>query len=221
MRVGYIVATHVAYQKSRAVLLASMAACGIEKERIAIASNGEDEHACRTEDGIVFCRQPGRFPCQFAPVVRYKLGAVMGITHWFYLNCVSRCGPWFRQLVEAGFRPEVDATLASGYWLGSAERDRANIDLAMYRDDFLMRIADFILSIKDMTYPDDMEGAVFQQAATKAEYPQIGDETLGPPSGRDIYGEGVLRQTRYFPGVDLYRYVKNWGQFNGHQPPGV
>jgi hypothetical protein len=90
----------------------------------------------------------------------------------------------------------------------------------MYRHDFLTRSRSFIESFSDVV-ATDAEGRIFQRAVTKAHYPVIGNYQVGPWRGEDVYGAGLKRQARYFPGLDLFRYVKWWGQPNPNRGAAV
>jgi len=131
MSVGYLIGSHVAYNHTcLPVLFNSMH--DIDSNRIVVVTNGSSvEHDFVQMGTRMIFRKP-EASSHFIPVVEMDLGASMGITHWFYLNCTSRCGPRFKELVEGGFNPDADCTLAGAILpLGSRGNDgRAMNDLA-------------------------------------------------------------------------------------------
>ena len=214
MSVGYLVGSHVIYSKPLAILLESMVELNkIEPSKIAVVVNGSWKEHSFTECGIRYFYRQREFVSHFAPLVNFELGESMGCSHWFYLNCTSRCGPRFRELVESGFRLDADATLAGSLLpiTSSGGTDgRAINDLAMYRYDYLARDRD---KINDMYHMGNnhaiWEGILYAHAPKQAHYPRI-DHIVSGPS--DVYGAGTPRITEYYPGIDWYRYKKNWGQ---------
>lgn len=214
MAVGYLVGSHVIYSKPLAILLESMIALNkIEPSKIAVVVNGSwTEHAFM-ENGVRFYYRQREFVSHFAPLVNFELGEVMDCSHWFYLNCTSRCGPRFKELVESGFNSDADATLAGSRLpiTSSGGTDgRAINDIAMYRYDYLMQGRD---KINDMYHMGNhhaiWEGILYAHAPRQAHYPMIDYQSTGPTN---IYGAGTPRITEYYPGIDWYRFKKNWGQ---------
>lgn len=212
MRIGYLVGSHVL--QNHAIippLLQSMGLCGIEPDRIVVVVNGsslEHEMTCR---GVRFIFQQPESAAHCEAVRRFD-----EFSHWFFVNGTSVCGLKFRELVESGFDPEADCTHA-GNLLALGKRGthgRVINDLAMYRHDYLLSQADLI---EEMTSTagtqhsiDEMEGALYAVAPRKAAYPVTGHQVIG--EARDVYHSGTQRITEYYPGIDWYRYKKNWGQ---------
>lgn len=217
--IGYLVGSHVVYQhECIPTLLDSMAVNGIDRNRIVITVNGSNEEHQFIQRGILFVFRKPELGSHFIPVVDQDLGPKMGVTHWFYLNCTSRCGPRFKELVEKGFDPEADATLAGPYIPvnNRGTGGRAINDLCMYRHDYLMSQKAEIMSQNDMTVLQSIceyEGLLYALAPKQAQYPNIDYKTEWPP--KDIYGTGTGRITEYFAAIDWYRYKKNWGHLTG------
>lgn len=186
---------------------------GIEPARIAVVVNGSWKEHWFIDNGIRFYFRQREFVSHFAPLVNFELGEEMKCSHWFYLNCTSRCGPQFKELVEVGFNSEADATLAGSripITSSGGTDGRAINDLAMYRYDYLMRDRDKINHMDNMGSNHEIwEGILYAHAPKQAHYPRI-DHSISGPS--DVYGAGTQRITEYYPGIDWYRYKKNWGQ---------
>lgn len=216
--VGYLVGSHVVYQhECLPTLLDSMKANGIDLSKVVVTVNGSNQEHEFTQRGIMFVFQKPELASHFIPVVKLDLGRKCGITHWFYLNCTGRCGPRFKELVEAGFDPEADATIA-GPWIpvnGRGTGGRAINDLCMYRHDYLMSQKVEIMSQYNMTVLQSIceyEGLLYALAPKQASYPNNSYHTDVPAV--DVYGTGTPRITEHFPAVDWHRYKKNWGQLD-------
>lgn len=214
--IGFIVGSHVVYQhECLPTLLDSMKVNGIDPSRIVITVNGSSQEHQFTQRGILFVFQKPELASHFIPVVDQDLGYKKDITHWFYLNCTGFCGPRFKELVEKGFDPEADVTLA-GPWIpvnGRGKGGRAINDLCMYSHSYLISQKAEIMSQSDMTVLQSIceyEGLLYALAPKQASYPNNGYYTDYPPS--DIYGTGTPRITEHFPAIDWHRYKKNWGQ---------
>lgn len=226
-RIGYVVGSHVIYNhKALTILLESLIGLNqVDPACVVVAVNGaRREHRFR-ESGVHFYFGTKEIGCHLAPLVNYQLGRELGIDYWFYLNCTSRCGPRFKDLVESGYDPEADATVA-GLLLSLSSTGgvdgRAVNDLAMYRYDYLMANRDKINSMETMSIPQaiEFEGTLYAHAPRQAHYPNL-SYTISPEA-EDIYGTGTLRRTEYFPAIDWFRFKKNWGQMPpGYDPAGM
>lgn len=216
MTVGYLIGSHVCYQsKALPMLLASLRTdqmAGIEPERIVVAVNGAGKPHVQTVDGVRMRYQVGEMACPLAALLNENFGC----DYWFFLNVTSRAGPRFRELVEAGYDPEADATLA-GALLNNGpsggKHGRAINDMCMYRLAYLQSVRDKIESVKDAPiseHIDDLEGWFYAHAPKQAQYPDLGYELNQVKS--DVYGTGTMRATEYFPAVDLIRWKRNFGQ---------
>lgn len=213
--IGYIITSYVPHHQGIvAMLLPSMLACGIKPEQIVFAVNGSAEPHSFVEHGIHYVFQTGNFYSRhFKPAIELTKG--MGVTHWFAVNGTSKCGPRFRELVEGGFDPEADATVAGGLLPmvgGPGSGGRAINDLAMYRSDYLASKAQWLTDMEKATWRDLIffcEGALYAMAPKQAQYPKIGWIGTGIS---DVYGRGTPRLTEYYDGIDWYRYKRNWGQ---------
>lgn len=211
--IGYLVSSHVL--QNHAIippLLSSMAACGIEPERIVVVVNGSGQPHDTRIAGVRFIFQQPEFASHFEPVLTYDLP----FTHLFYINGTSRCGPRFKFLVERGFDPEADATIAGALLpLGNfGTEGRAINDLCMYRTDYLRGEAGLIAEMSraggSTRYAiREMEGVLYAVAGKKAQYPTLGHTDSGP---NDVYGTGTPRITEFYEGIDWYRFKKNHGQ---------
>lgn len=223
MKVGYIITSHVAYQHAAIPrLLASMHDCGIAGHTIVVVVNGSSVRRSFRTNGVLFLFEQPEAQAHLIPFVRDDIPAVTGLSHWFYFNGTSVCGPRFRQLVEAGYDPAADATLA-GELLHLGKRGtegRAINDLAMYRADYLMSQAAVIMEMQNIVTFESVcewEGLVYALAPRKAHYPNFGRQIIAQPY--DVYGTGIERITEYYPAVDWYRYKRNWGQMGQTTPP--
>lgn len=218
-QVGFLIGSHVVYQhECLPTLLDSMRVNGIDLSRVVVCVNGSGIEHEFVQRGTTFIFRKPEESSHFAPVVDLDLGARLGITHWFYLNCTGRCGPRFKELVEAGYNPEADCTVAGPIVAVSSRGNggRAINDLCMYRHDYLMSQKDTILGMTEMSTPHahaEIEGVLYALAPKQAEYPNVSYHTDTPPM--DIYGTGTPRITEHFPAVDWHRYKKNWGQLHG------
>ncbi len=214
MTVGYLIGSHVSYAPALVMLLDSMDAIGIDRGHILIVVNGSGKEP-PVDDGRHWRYSSEEKLTPFATFVNDGTVSSLGIEYWFFLNCTTRCGPRFKELVESGFDPLADATVAGGLLpLGSrgGTDGRAINDLAMYRYSYLINGKAKINGI----YIDDLswEGVFYAHAPKQAHYPVIGNEVTGPT---DVYGTGTMRITEYYPGIDLYRFKKNWGNLRvGH-----
>lgn len=218
IQIGYLVGSHVVYNHGALPeLLSSMYRVGIDAKKIVVIVNGSSQPHEMNYWGSLFIFRKQEWPPHFAPIVDLDLGTRMGVTHWFYLNCTSRCGPKFKELVEVGFNPDMDAT-AAGPLIPVNTRGsggRAINDLCMYRHDYLMSQKEEIHREESATSISqlivDCEGLLYALAPKQAQYPNHNSyNTLYPPT--DIYGTGVPRITEYFGAIDWYRFKKNWGQ---------
>lgn len=216
-RLGYLINSHVMYQHAAIpTLLESMALCGIRNEDIMVNVNGSGRSRCIMTQGVMFCFVQGEMASAFTALVNEEIGEKLGIQHWMLLNCTSKCGPRFKELAEAGFNPDADATLAGALLpIGPSggKHGRAINDLAVYRYDYLLTIKEKINSVVDATMLDvilDLEGWYFAHAPNQAFYPQLGYQLDTTP--RDVYGSGSQRAVEYYPGLDLYRFKRNYGQ---------
>lgn len=216
MKVGYLVGSYVPHHQGIvAKLVPSMLACGIEPDQILFTVNGSGGAHRFVEHGIHYAFQTGGdFKSHFLPAV--DLTAAMRVTHWFYINGTSLCGTKFRHLVESGFDPEADCTVAGGVLPmvgGPGSGGRAINDLGMYRADYLAKKAAWLEGVETATWEQliyHWEGGLYAVAEKKASYPVTGWYMSEGPT--DIYGRGTLRITEYYTGVDWYRYKRNYGQ---------
>ena len=209
--IGYLISSHVAQNHVIIPpLLRDLGAQGIAPEQILVVVNGATTPHHLTVAGVRFVFQQLDFASHFAPVLDYKR-----FSHWFFINGTSRCGPRFRELVEAGYDPEADVTRAGGLLiLGKRGRTgRVINDLCMYRHDYLCRRRDIIREATETNQTqyaiEEVEGVLFALAERQASYPITSHTVDGP---NDVYGTGTPRITEYYPGIDWYRYKKNWGQ---------
>jgi hypothetical protein len=209
--IGYLISSHVAQNHVIIPpLLSDLTEQGIAPERILVVVNGATTPHCLTVRGVRFVFQQPDFASHFEPATEQE-----GFSHWFFINGTSRCGPRFRELVESGFDPEADCTRAGGLLiLGKRGRTGRLInDLGMYRHDYLCRRLDIIREATETNHTqhgiEEVEGVLFALAERQAEYP-ITHHTVDGPS--DVYGTGTPRITEHYPGINWYRYKKNWGQ---------
>lgn len=210
--VGYFISSHVA--QNHAIippLLQSMEECGIAAERIVVVVNGSGQPHDYRIRGVRFLFQQPEFAYHLLPVLTEDFG----FSHIFFLNGTSRCGPRFRELVETGFDPAADCTLAGDLiGLGSVGRHgRAINDLCMYRTGYLLEEKARLEEISEAGGASrkgivEMEGVLYAVAPRQAQYPTLGHQVTGPT---DVYGTGTPRITEYYPGIDWYRFKKNWG----------
>lgn len=224
--IGYIITSHVAYQHAAVpMLLQGMFEQGIGGERVVVVVNGSAVQRQFRTRGVLYLFEQPEAQAHLIPFVRDNIpGQFPGLTHWFFFNCTSQCGPRFRELVEGGYDPEADATLAGSLLhLGKRGTEgRAINDLATYRADYLMQ-PETVAVINEMrhftTFESvcEWEGLVYALAPKKAHYPNVGRQILGEP--QDVYGTGTPRVTEYYPAVDWYRYKRNWGQMGQATPP--
>lgn len=214
MKVGYWISSHVLqHHVASPILVQSLLACGIDPNVIVFCVNGAVTSNAMTCHRV---RHLFRSPDDWQHL--YYLasegwGKKLGVTHWFFLNGTSRCGPEFKRLVETGFDPECDAVSAAGLipLHGKGHGGRAMNDLAMYRNDYLTGIISDLLKMRcagTQAIFDD-EGLAYALAPKQGFYPIVERKVSGPS---DIYGTGTPRITEYFTGIDWYRYKKNWGQ---------
>lgn len=213
--VGYCIGSHVAQNHiATPILVDSMMQCLISPSRIVVVVNGSyapHDMVCR---GVRYLFRQQEDIHHLHYVVSENLGGKLGITHWFYLNCTSRCGLKFKELVESGFNPEDDAVCATNYILairGKGSDGRPINDLAMYRDDFLLSIGGELSEMRCSGEHAifDHEGLAWALAKKKSKYPNLSYLSTGPT---DVYGTGTMRKTEYHGAIDWYRYKKNWGQ---------
>lgn len=212
-KVGYLIGSHVGYERAMFMLLESMTRLnGIDRRNIVVSVNGASETYSLTgvDPGPHVYYRTGSTQSHFATLVNSKEGQSLNIDYWFFLNCTSKCGPNFKMLVESGFDPDADATIA-GALLSLGRRGgvhgRAINDMAMYRYSYLIKdIAK--INLLDTSNLDD-EGILYAHAPKQAQYPRLGMEIWGQ---RDVYNTGTIRSEEYYPGIDLHRYKKNWGQ---------
>lgn len=213
MKIGYLISSQV-FQNHAIIppLLESLWQAGVQPEQVLVSVVGSEQPYRYTQRGVRFFFAPGNFTSHFLATLEEPE------THWFFINGTSRAGPKFKELVEGGFNPDVDVTLAGGTLVPGkiSPFGRAINDLAMYRADFLRSKTDYLKTVQFATLDEliqDHEGALFAMSQRQAVYPRIGWETSPP---QDIYGTGTPRITEYYPGIDWYRYKKNWGQI---KPP--
>lgn len=223
---GYLIGSHVVYQhRALPRLLESMLAVGIDPAAIVVNVNGSTRRHAVRMDGVWFQFVTGDEESHLRILVDSRCDYIQktGIRHWLFLNCTSRCGPRFKELAEAGFDPDADATLAGAALpLGETGGNwgRAINDLAVYSADYLYSIPEATWNLWDTSEPGfritDLEGYCFAHAPRQAAYPVLG-YTLDRRRREDVYGTGVLRATEYYPGLDWYRYKKNFGQLGAGQ----
>lgn len=218
MKIGYIIGSHVVYNHiALPILMDSMFSYGIDRSAVVVNTNGstrEHDHV-HGKTRYIFSKEDAA--SHLTPIVSKDLGTEMGITHWFYLDCTARCGPRFKELVESGFDPEADCTLAAVLipLASRGSEGRAMNNMCMYSHAYLMAQKDEIMSQRDITSCPNavhLEGELFAIAPKKARYPNLG-YTVKEAS--DIYDSGTPRITEYHHAVDLFRFKKNWGQFVG------
>lgn len=220
-KLGYLIGSHVAYiHKSLPRLLTSMFSLGIPGESIVVNVNGsKNDHAIRS-DGVHLFLTTGERSYPAKVIVDYRMHEKLNIHYWLQLNCTSECGPQFRELSEAGFSLNADATLAGAALnLGSSggKWGRAINDLAVYKADYLVgkRQEMEMWDTEDTDlHISDLEGYMFAHAPTQAAYPNHG-YTLDRNKLVDVYNTGVKRATEYYTAIDWFRYKKNFGQL-GH-----
>lgn len=219
MRIGYIIGSHVVYNHvALPTLLTSMTGLNsVDPRAIVVVTNGSTREHDFVQGQTRYIFRKEDAASHFIPIVGMDLGNEMGITHWLFLNCTSRCGPRFRELVEAGIDAEADVTLA-GALIPLASRGsqgRAINDLCVYSHEYLMAQKDEIMGQTDFASDHavrELEGVLFAIAPKKARYPDL-SYTISEPS--DIYDTGTPRITEYFGAIDWFRFKKNWGQFVG------
>lgn len=211
--IHYLVGSHVAHNHAiLPPLLKSMEQCGIDRDHILVVVNGCGREIRFTQNGVSFWFQAGDGRSHFLPTRQFD-----GPTHWFFINGTSLCGPRFRELVESGYDPKADATRA-GRLLPQGKygrNGRAINDLAMYRADYLKSdIAESMMLMAGASSGtqheiENVEGSLFSVAPTQASYPDCSHTVSGPT---DHYLTGTPRITEYYPGIDWFRFKKNWGQ---------
>lgn len=219
MRIGYIIGSHVVYNHvALPILLDSMFNLnGIDRSAVVVTTNGSTREHDQAQAKTRYIFRKEDAASHFTPVVCMNLGKEMGITHWFYLDCTSRCGPRFRELVEGGFDRDADCTLAAVLipLASRGSEGRAMNNLCMYSHEYLMAQKDEIMSQRDFSSSTSavrLEGELFALAPRKARYPNL-EYTI--KAAADIYDTGTPRITEYHGAVDLFRFKKNWGQFVG------
>lgn len=218
-RLGYLIGSHVAYQHAALPkLLDSMTAVGIDLASVVVHVNGSAKpRVCRLFGAWLFFHT-AEHASPFVSLLDHNCREKTGVEHWLFLNCVSKCGPRFRELAEAGFDPEADATLAGDALWKEAATGRlgpAINDLAVYRYGYLETQRPLIDAMEHASMRELIEwheGRLFAMAPRQAAYPRCGYELNR--QGWDVYGSGHLRAMEYYPGLDLWRYKKNFGQIS-------
>jgi len=192
--------------------------CGIPRERIVVVVNGALSKRKLIQDNTLYCFEPHDAACHFRPIVSDGIAEATGITHWFLVNGTSTCGSAFKDLVESGFDPDADATVA-GTLLPlndcGGRGGRAINDLAMYRHDYLVSQSEWILGKTEWRTQHDIlntEGWLYANAPKQAEYPNVSMQEQGTINR---YGTDIERVVEYYPAIDWYRYKKNHGHLLG------
>lgn len=216
MKVGYLISSHVLqHHIATPPLLDSLLIAGVEPEQIVVHVNGSAQPHEQTCRGVRYVFQQPEFNSSFEAVLLWD----WGFTHWFAINGTSRAGMEFRKRVEKGFDAAADVTLAGSLLIlgHRGSEGRAMNDLGMYRDDYLRGQADLIHEMSATNGSqyaiEEMEGVLYAVAQRRAKYP-VRDVKVDMDA-RDIYQTGTPRITEYYPGIDWYRFKKNWGQLRG------
>lgn len=219
-RLGYIIGSHVVYGKAVSRLLRSMSYSPIDLSSIIVQVNGSGVEHTQCIDGVRHYYMQGEVTSHFLSMVKFEIGKELDIHYWMYLNCTSECGLKFKELAEAGFNPDADATLAGGVLplaaCSECKHGRAINDLAVYRYEYLLSEMKSIEELGNANTHDiyhHWEGYLYGRAPVQAQYPKL-DYHIDRGNLRDVYNTGILRATEYFAAVDLHRYKRNFGQLS-------
>jgi hypothetical protein len=199
-------------------LLASLRACPeFPDTDVLVVVGGHDgaDYDFTTDANVTTVRAPHNsidFTAMIAMLDRPELAR----DQFFYMHDTCVAGPEFLARVRA-----LDLSGAA-----TASFPFPSMNIGLYTREALERSRDAILALKN---PDvSLEAALrFKRIGVDAEDLVFRAELVGrrhafalgdadaAETVSDVYGTGIPRRTRYFPGVDLWKSQANWGQTFG------
>ncbi len=196
MTVGFLVTSHVKYNKPLEKLLTSL--------------SRQTDHIITVIAGCAHSRDYYAFGMRFIHVcdnsfdytpMLWLLDHDIPYSHVFCLQDTCICGDTF-----------VNKVLRADLTKDATGVHQAQCNLALYKVEYLRKRAKFIRSMENCTKKQsiDYEGHLFKTCVNKADYPDTVQELgLCTP-----YNDNVQRMKEYYPGIDLYKYKANYGQTN-------